>query len=57
MQSMLPIQSTFLSHKNEDSVVNQAQSNYANQLVVERRSYATLQDIELSKGDYQQLNK
>ena len=54
---MLSTQSTCLSHRSEITVVNQPQSSYANQLVVEPKAYATLQSFELTKNDYQQLSK
>ena len=54
MQSMLPSEATAM---NQADSVNHPPSNYANQLVAESKSYATLQSIELSRGEYQKLNK
>ena len=55
MQSILPSQSTRVKQMNQPDFTHPT-SNYANQLVTEPKSYATLQGIEMSRGDYQQLN-
>ena len=57
MQSILPSQSVHVKQMNQADSVSHPPSNYANQLVAESKSYATLQGIDLSRGEYQQLNK
>ena len=57
MQSILPSQSARVKWMNQADSVSHPPSNYANQLVAEPKSYATLQGIDLSRGEYQQLNK
>ena len=57
MQSILPSQSARIKQMNQADFVSHPPSNYANQLVVEPKSYATLQGTDLSRGEYQQLNK
>ena len=57
MQSMLPSHSTRVNQMNEADFVNRSPSNYANQVAAEPKSYATLEGIELSRGEYQQLKK
>ena len=57
MQSILPSQTASVKQMNQADFVSHPQSNYANQLVAEPKSYATLHDIDLSRGEYQQLNK
>lgn len=56
IQSILPPQSTHVKQMNQADF-SHPPSSYANQLVAEPKSYATLQGIELSTGEYQQLNK
>ena len=57
MQLILPSQSARVKQMNQAVFVSHPLSNYANQLAAESKSYATLQDIDLSRGEYQQLNK
>ena len=57
MQSILPSQSARVKQMNQAVSVSHPPSNYANQLVAEPKSYATLQDVDRSRGEYQQLNK
>ena len=57
MHSTLPSQPTPVKQMNQADFVNHPPSNYANQLVAEPKTYATLQGIELCRGEYQQLNK
>ena len=57
MQSILPSQSTCVKQINQADFVSHSPSTYANQLVVEPKSYAKLQGIDLSRGEYQQLKK
>ena len=57
MQLILSSQSTRVKQMNQTDFVSQPPSNYANQLVVEPKNYATLQSIDLSRGEYQQLKK
>lgn len=57
MESILPFQSARVKQTNHADSVSHPPSSYANQLVAESRSYATLQGIDLSRGEYQQLNK
>lgn len=57
MESMLPFQSARVKQMNEADFVSHPPSSYANQLVADSKSYATPQGIDLSRGEYQQLNK
>ena len=57
MQSILPSQSLRVKQMNQADFESHPPSNYANQLVAEPKSYAKLQGIDLSRGEYQQLNK
>ena len=57
IQSILPSQSSRVKQINQADFVSHPPSNYANQLVAEPKSYATLQSIDLSRGEYQHLSK
>ena len=57
MQSILPSQSAHVKEMNQADFVSHPPSNYANQLVAEPKSYATLQGIDLNRAEYQQLKK
>ena len=57
MESILPSQSARVKQINQADSVSHPPSNYANQLVAESKNYAILQGIDLSRGEYQQLNK
>ena len=57
MQSILPSQFSRVKQINQADFVSHPLSNYANQLVAEPKSYATLQDIDLSRGEYHHLSK
>ena len=57
MQSILPSQSTHGKQLNQADFVGHPPSNYTNQLTDKSKIYATLQGTEISRGEYQQLNK
>ena len=57
MQSILPSQSSRVKQMNQADFVRHSPPNYANKTVTQPLSYATLQGIDLSRGEYQQLNK
>ena len=57
MQSILPSQSVRVKQTNQADFASHPPPNYVNQLVAEPKSYASLQGIDLSRGEYQQLNK
>ena len=57
MHLILTSESPHVKQMNQAAFVNHPPSNYANELVADHKSYATLQGTELSRGEYQQLNK
>ena len=57
MQVIQPSLSTRAKRMNRADSVSHPPSNYANQIFAEPTCYATLKGAELSRGEYQQLNK